>query len=96
MDQCLHGHKIHTHTHSTPCQVYLAGHQAPMVNLQLLDEMIATRSEMAETVGCGSYSEYKAIGASLGQDPQGVDTAGHAWPLNQIVYLGFALDCQPD
>ena len=42
-----------------------------MANLRLLDEMIATRSELAETVGCSSYSEYKAISASLAQDPQG-------------------------
>ncbi|GAX79131.1 hypothetical protein CEUSTIGMA_g6571.t1 [Chlamydomonas eustigma] len=50
-------------------QVYLAGAKSPISNLKLLDEMIHTRAELAHTVGCSSYSEYKAVDASLAQDP---------------------------
>ena len=51
--------------------MYLAGNVTPRVNLELLDQMISVRTEIAETVGCNSYSEYKAISASLAQNPQG-------------------------
>ena len=50
-------------------QVFLAGHATPRSNLALLDKMIATRTE---TVGCGSYSEYKALDASLAQGPEAI------------------------
>ena len=40
---------------------------SPLSNLRLLDEILATRREMAETVGCASFSDYKAVDASLAQ-----------------------------
>ena len=52
--------------------MFLAGNATPRSNLALLDKMIATRTEMAETVGCGSYSEYKALDASLAQGPEAI------------------------
>eukprot|EP00798_Chlamydomonas_sp_ICE-L_P019775 gene19775-26465_t len=53
-------------------QVYMAASGSPKCNLQLLDEMIAARKEMASLVGCSSYSEYKAKNASLAQEPEAI------------------------
>lgn len=71
--------------------MYLAGHKVPIANLKLLDEMIATRAELAETVGCGSYSEYKAISASLAQDPGGVNLMFRTFHFKLEFELHFVL-----
>ena len=60
-------------------QVFLAGNATPRSNLALLDKMIATRTEMAETVGCSSYSEYKALDASLPRGPRPLSASCRRW-----------------
>lgn len=46
-------------------EVLLAGLQHPSANLQLLDQIIDSRHEMAVLMGYGSYAEYKLHGTTL-------------------------------
>ena len=44
-------------------QVYRAAGRGPAANIELLEQMLLARREMADMVGCSSYSKYKAWGA---------------------------------
>jgi intermediate peptidase len=39
-------------------QVYLAGHSSPKANVRILDELIATRHEVAQLLGFNSYADF--------------------------------------
>uniref|UniRef100_A0A7S3QPV1 Peptidase M3A/M3B catalytic domain-containing protein n=1 Tax=Dunaliella tertiolecta TaxID=3047 RepID=A0A7S3QPV1_DUNTE len=52
--------------------VFEAAGKSPASNVELLEQIILARSEMASLVGCDSYSRYKAWGASLAQDPEAI------------------------
>lgn len=41
-------------------QVYLAGARSPAANLDLLDQILATRHELARLLGHNSYAAFKA------------------------------------
>ncbi|KAF5843142.1 hypothetical protein DUNSADRAFT_2179 [Dunaliella salina] len=53
-------------------KVFEAAGRSPASNVELLEQIILARSEMASLVGCDSYSRYKAWGASLAQDPEAI------------------------
>jgi hypothetical protein len=62
------GVKIFAVCHIVGCalgllQVFEAASKVPAANVRLLEDMITSRKEMAELVGCDSYSKYKAWGS---------------------------------
>ena len=48
-------------------QAYIAGHQTPEGNLQLLDEMIACRADLAHMLGYSSYAHFKCYQNTLAE-----------------------------
>lgn len=64
----------------------------PLSNVQLLDEILSTRREMAEAMGCASYSDYKALHASLAQVGGGGDCRGRGCVLVGAE-MAEAMDC---